>query len=69
MSLLLTLLDGPSLGPMLAIGFLFVVVPIAALLLLIWLFKKGENGKMSNGKLDIFFSHLTHRTSACVYFL
>ena len=45
MSLLLTLLDGPSLGPMLAIGFLFVVVPIAALLLLIWHCKKRRKRK------------------------
>jgi len=42
MSLLLTLLDGVSLGPILAIGFLFVILPIAALILLIWFFQRRK---------------------------
>ena len=42
MNLLLTLLDGPSLGPMLAIGFLFIILPVAALILLIWLFRRRK---------------------------
>lgn len=42
MNLLLILLDGPRLGPMLAIGFLFIVLPIAALILLIWLFRRRK---------------------------
>lgn len=42
MSLLLTLLDGASLGPILAIGFLFIILPIAALILLIWLFRRRK---------------------------
>jgi hypothetical protein len=45
MNLLLTLLDGPSLGPMLAIGFLFIILPIAALILLIWLFQRRKRKK------------------------
>jgi uncharacterized protein (TIGR03382 family) len=45
MSLLFTLLDGPSLGPMLAIGFLFIILPIAALILLIWLFRRRKRRK------------------------
>ena len=42
MNLLLTLLDGASLGPILAIGFLFVALPIAALILMIWLFRRHK---------------------------
>ena len=42
MNLLFTLLDGASLGPMLAIGFLFIILPVAALILLIWLFRRRK---------------------------
>ena len=45
MNLLLILLDGPSLGPILAIGFLFVALPVAALILLIWLFRRRKRKK------------------------
>ncbi len=39
---LLILLDGLSLGPVLAIGFLFIILPIAALILLIWFFQRRK---------------------------
>ena len=42
MNLLFTLLDGASLGSMLAIGFLFIILPVAALILLIWLFRRRK---------------------------
>jgi uncharacterized protein (TIGR03382 family) len=42
MNSLLILLDGANLGPILAIGFLIIILPIAALILLIWLFRRRK---------------------------
>lgn len=40
MKLLFILLDGVSVGALVAISFLYVVLPLAALILLIWFFIK-----------------------------
>lgn len=42
------LLDGVSVGALLAIGFLYVVLPLLALVLLIYFFIKWRKRKTSN---------------------
>ena len=37
---ILTLLDGPNLGVLAAIGFVYIILPLLALILLIWFFVK-----------------------------
>jgi hypothetical protein len=34
------LLDGPNLGVMAAIGFIYIILPLAALIFLVWFFIK-----------------------------
>ncbi len=43
MNRLLIFLDGPSIGGLLSVGFLFILLPIAAIVLLIYLFIKRKN--------------------------
>ena len=43
MNLLLVLLDGPDLGVLAAMSLLFVVLPLVALILLIYFFIKRKN--------------------------
>ncbi len=45
MNLLLTLLDGVPPEALPGMGLLFIILPIAALLLLIWLFKRYKRKK------------------------
>jgi hypothetical protein len=45
MNRILFLLDGPSLGGLVAVGFIYIILPLAALILLIWLFIKHKNKK------------------------
>jgi F0F1-type ATP synthase assembly protein I len=44
---ILTVLDGPNLGVLAAIGFVYIILPLVALILLIWFFvkrrKKNKN--------------------------
>ncbi|MEI9955069.1 MAG: hypothetical protein WDM90_01845 [Ferruginibacter sp.] len=45
MKLLLILLDGVSIEALVAVSLVYVVLPIAAIILLIWLFIKRKNKK------------------------
>ncbi len=43
MNRLLIFLDGPSIEGLLSVGFLFILLPIAAIVLLIYIFIKRKN--------------------------
>jgi hypothetical protein len=43
MKLPIVFLDGPSLGGLLGAGFLFIILPLAAIIFLIYLFVKRKN--------------------------
>ncbi len=43
MKWLLTFLDGPSIGSLFSIGLLFIILPIAAIIALIYFFIKRKN--------------------------